>query len=139
MKKICCAMISLAFIAATGPAHGQERVQPKRMMLIEAFDAGQPNAVILKLFDPAAEVYCYVLMPEKAARKQVEGGWVFEGNSVGSISCVDRRTMPTRVVVEAAPSHGAAAPPRDDERTGAKPKSVEAKVPKTANPPAKVN
>lgn len=84
-------MMSLALAVASGLAQGQASPPPSRMKLLDVFDAGQPNAIILKLYDPGPEVICYVLMPEKAMRKQAEGGWVYEGNSVGSISCVDRQ------------------------------------------------
>lgn len=60
-----------------------------KMVFLGEFDAGQPNAGIFKLFDPTDEVLCYILMPTTALKKQAEGGiWVYEGNSLGSISCV---------------------------------------------------
>lgn len=59
------------------------------MAFLGEFDAGQPNAGIYKLFDATDEVLCYILMPSTALKKQVDGGiWVYEGNSLGSISCV---------------------------------------------------
>lgn len=91
MKLLHYAITTLLLGLATGGAHSQTNPTLKRMMFVEAFDSGQPNAVILKLYDPGAEVLCYILMPENAARKQVTGGAiVYEGNTVGSISCVPR-------------------------------------------------
>lgn len=62
--------------------------QKPKMVFLGEFDAGQPNAGIFKLFDPTDEVVCYVLMPATASRKEVNGTWVYEANSLGSISCV---------------------------------------------------
>lgn len=66
--------------------------QPSRsLQLVEVFDAGQPQAVILKLYDQQADVICYVLTPERASRQQSEGGWLYDGNNVGAISCLKQR------------------------------------------------
>ena len=64
---------------------------PKKpqMKFLGAFDGGQPNVSIIKLLDPTDDVLCYVLMPDNAARKQVDKDkWVYEANAVGSISCL---------------------------------------------------
>lgn len=87
------------------PALAEPARQLERMQLLGVFDAGQPNTMILKLFDTEAGVLCYILMPEKAARKQVDSGWVYEGNTIGSISCLDHRK-------------------RDEAKPGAKEKSA---------------
>jgi len=77
----------LAIVTAT-TANSQSMTPRKRMTVVDIYDAGQPQAIILKLFDPGTDVVCYVLMPEQAARKEVGSKWVYEGNAVGSISCV---------------------------------------------------
>ena len=58
------------------------------MQYIATFEAGQPGAGIYKLYDASDDVVCYVLMPETASRKQVDGKWVYDSNSLGSISCL---------------------------------------------------
>jgi len=58
------------------------------MIFMGEFEAGQPNAGIYKLYDPTDQVLCYVLMPEVSNRKQVGSVWTYEGNSLGSLSCV---------------------------------------------------
>lgn len=60
----------------------------KQLRLIDIFDAGQPQAVILKLYDQQSEVLCYLLMPENAGKKFLENKLVYEANNIGSISCV---------------------------------------------------
>ena len=41
------------------------------------------------MFDPTEDVDCYILMPEVAGKRRVDGGkWIYEGNSIGSISCL---------------------------------------------------
>ena len=62
--------------------------QRPRMLVLGVFDAGQPGVGIFKMFDPSDQVLCYVLMPETAGRKAVGNVCVYDGNSVGSISCV---------------------------------------------------
>ena len=63
------------------------------MKVVAQFDAGQPNASIFKMYDASDDVICYVLMPEVTTRKKTENGWTYEGNSVGSISCLKNRQM----------------------------------------------
>jgi hypothetical protein len=82
------ALVPLLLAGVACSAGAQQR---KALQLVEVFDAGQPQAVILKLYDPQADVICYVLTPERASRKQVEGAQVYEGNNVGAISCVKQR------------------------------------------------
>lgn len=61
------------------------------MQYVTTFEAGQPGAGIYKLYDQSDDVICYVLMPETASRKQMDGKWVYESNSLGSISCLKAR------------------------------------------------
>lgn len=63
-------------------------IQRPRMMVLGVFDAGQPGVGIFKMFDPSDHVLCYALMPEVAGRKVVGKSIVYDGNSIGSISCV---------------------------------------------------
>ena len=88
MKPTLKSLLSVLLLSAAGVVLAQKA---KPMQLVEVFDAGQPQAVILKLYDAQAEVICYVLTPERAARKPVDGNLVYEGNNVGSISCVKQR------------------------------------------------
>ena len=78
--------LSLPFHAFSQESRPAEK--PK-MQFMGAYDAGQPGVNIYKMFDPTEDVVCYILMPEVAGRKPVEGGkWIYDGNSVGSISCL---------------------------------------------------
>jgi hypothetical protein len=70
------------------PATAQMAATHKKMTVVDVYDAGQPQGIILKLFDPGSDVICYVLMPEQASRKPLGGTWIYDGNTVGSISCV---------------------------------------------------
>lgn len=69
-------------------SHAQQSGGFPKMTLRGVFDAGQPGAVIIKLYDESAEVLCYVLMPENAVKRQINGVWTYDGNNIGSISCV---------------------------------------------------
>lgn len=88
--------IAFLFLAINSVSFAQQNssskknpVEKPKMIFLGEFDAGQPNAGIYKLFDASDEVLCYILMPSTALKKQVDGGiWVYEGNSLGSISCV---------------------------------------------------
>jgi hypothetical protein len=67
----------------------QAQVQQKpKMTFLGQFDAGSPNAGIFKVYDPTDQVLCYILMPEAANRKTVNNVVLYEGNSLGSISCL---------------------------------------------------
>ncbi|MBU3537360.1 hypothetical protein [Polynucleobacter sp. UK-Gri1-W3] len=75
------------------------QTQPKsQMQYVGTFEAGQPGAGIYKLYDQSDDVICYVLMPDTASRKQVDGKWVYESNSLGSISCLKANSTPKSVV-----------------------------------------
>jgi len=70
---------------------GQNSPQPSQkaqMRYVGTFEAGQPGAGIYKLYDASDDVVCYVLMPDTASRKQADSKWVYEGNALGSISCL---------------------------------------------------
>lgn len=84
MKKLIVSLFTILLIAS-GIATAQTR---KGLKLVEVFDAGQPQTIILKLYDDKADVLCYVLMPELASRKQVNSNWIYDANTIGSISCV---------------------------------------------------
>lgn len=61
------------------------------MQFLGAFDSGQAGVNIYKLFDAPEHVVCYLLMPEVVGRKPVDQNgekWIYDGNTVGSISCV---------------------------------------------------
>lgn len=58
------------------------------MRYVGTFEAGQPEAGIYKLYDVSDDVVCYILMPDTVTRKQVDAKWVYEGNALGSISCL---------------------------------------------------
>ena len=96
---ICLGISSVSFAQQKDAGKNPSPSKPKMVFLGE-FDAGQPNAGIFKLFDPTDEVLCYVLMPTSAIKKQVEVGvWAYEGNSLGSISCV-KVTIPRSDVIK---------------------------------------
>ena len=103
MKPILKFLFPVLLAGAAGVALAQKA---KPMQLVEVFDAGQPQAVILKLYDAQAEVICYVLTPERVARKPVDGNLVYEGNNVGAISCVKQR----QYVIDVTPPPAAPVP-----------------------------
>lgn len=68
------------------------------MIFMGAYDSGQPGANIYKMFDPTEDVVCYILMPEVAGRKQIDTGkWIYDGNTVGSISCLKTKVQVTPI------------------------------------------
>ncbi|MEN9482119.1 MAG: hypothetical protein RLZZ298_3514 [Pseudomonadota bacterium] len=82
---------ALLLLALPFQVFSQENKPPEKpkMQFMGAYDAGQPGVNIYKMFDPTEDVVCYILMPEVAGRKPVDGGkWIYDGNSVGSISCL---------------------------------------------------
>lgn len=70
----------------------------KNLQVLDIFNAGQPQSIILKLYDKESSVVCYVLMPENAGRKDINNSWIYDGNNIGSISCIkiDDRVSPSR-------------------------------------------
>ena len=69
-------------------SYSQQSTGLQKFSLINVFDSGQPGAVIIKLYDDNEDIFCYVLMPENAVKRQINGVWVYDGNNIGSISCV---------------------------------------------------
>lgn len=92
MKKIRVFLFAIPLLITSGLAIAQAR---KSLKLVEVFDAGQPQTIILKLYDDKADVLCYVLMPELAARKQINSNWIYDANTIGSISCVKQSSAAT--------------------------------------------
>lgn len=112
MNKFLKLMLPLLLAGIASSACAQSR---RSLQLVEVFDAGQPQAVILKLYDQQADVICYVLTPERASRQQSEGGWLYDGNNVGAISCIKQRqyvidVTPPPVTAPAAPEQTPAKP-----------------------------
>lgn len=94
MKKIVflLALISLSFTTLAQDQDAKTASEKPKLKFLGAFDGGQPGVTILKLFDQSDDVVCYVLVPEAAGRhKTADGLWVYEGNGVGSISCLKVR------------------------------------------------
>ncbi|MDD2727691.1 hypothetical protein [Malikia sp.] len=108
MKKPLHSLL-VALLAGTAGVALAQKAKP--MQLVEVFDAGQPEAVILKLYDQQADVICYVLTPERASRKSVEGNLVYDGNNVGAISCVKNRQQVVDVTPPAPATQGSASAP----------------------------
>ena len=65
-----------------------EKVQKAKMRFIGVFDAGFKDVSIYKMVDSSDDVICYILMPENASSKTVDSKLIYEGNGVGSISCL---------------------------------------------------
>ena len=80
--------ISAAILSANAFSQNSQNNQKAQMQYVVTFEAGQPGAGIYKLYDASDDVICYVLMPDTASRKQIDGKWVYESNSLGSLSCV---------------------------------------------------
>ena len=87
-------LLVLSLLGCCNFAYSQEKppTEKPKMQFMGAYDAGQPGANIYKMFDPTEDVVCYLLMPEVAGRKQIaQDKWIYDGNSVGSISCLKVR------------------------------------------------
>lgn len=79
-------------------AQASKAPQKSQMQFFGAFESGQQGASIYKMFDPTEDVLCYILMADVAGKKQTENGlFIFEGNNVGSISCMKARALPVVV------------------------------------------
>lgn len=84
-------LLVLIILSSSCSVFAQNKTPPEKpkMQFMGAYDAGQAGASIYKLFDPTEDVVCYILAPEVASRKPVEGDkWIYDGNSVGSLSCL---------------------------------------------------
>jgi hypothetical protein len=62
-----------------------------QMKFIAKFDSGQKDASIYKMVDPSDDVICYILMPEFSSHKVIDEKFIYEANSIGSISCLKGR------------------------------------------------
>jgi hypothetical protein len=86
------AIVLACLTSLNAVAQTTETGQKVQMQYIATFEAGQPGAGIYKLYDASDDIICYVLMPDTAARKQVEGKWVYDSNTLGSLSCLKANT-----------------------------------------------
>jgi len=86
LKFFVVSLTGLFYLSAV--AQTAQTGQKVQMQYIATFEAGQPGAGIYKLYDVSDDVICYVLMPDTAARKQVDGKWVYDSNTLGSLSCL---------------------------------------------------
>lgn len=82
------AAVTTGFLSCAAFSQSNQVAQKAQMQYIATFEAGQPGAGIYKLYDQSDNVICYVLMPDTASRKQVDNKWVYESNSLGSLSCL---------------------------------------------------
>ena len=80
-------MIALFFLLSDLSKVTEAAELPK-MTLMGVFDSGQPSSVIIKLYDVNKDIVCYLLTPENTVKRQINGAWTYEGNNIGSISCV---------------------------------------------------
>lgn len=72
------------------PVQTEQTGNPK-MQYMGKFDAGVPNAGIYKMYDASDDVVCYILMPDLPVIKRIQQGVMYEGNSIGAISCLKVR------------------------------------------------
>jgi hypothetical protein len=75
-------------VSPTVFAQNTQATLKSQMRYVATFEAGQPGASIYKLYDASDDVICYILMPDTAIKKQVDGKLVYEGNTLGSLSCL---------------------------------------------------
>ncbi len=78
----------MLFISTSLSAQTIVPEQKYQMQFISTFEAGQTGAGMYKLYDQSDDVICYVLMPDTASRKKINGKWVYDANSLGSLSCL---------------------------------------------------
>lgn len=85
--------IAVCFLIFLTSVHAQTK--KAQLQFLGAFDAGQEGVNIYKMYDGSDSVICYLLMPETVGRRPVDDSgkkWIYDGNSIGAISCVRTRT-----------------------------------------------
>lgn len=103
MKHYLFALI-VATVSVSALAQDKKPAEKPKMQFMGAYDAGQPGVNIYKMFDPTEDVVCYIMTPETVTRKEVQAGkWVYEGNNIGSISCLKVK-LPVVPLAPASPS-----------------------------------
>ena len=81
-------MVLLLLCCSAAAQSTSEPAKKQKFEVLGIYESGQPDASIFKLYDKASNVICYLLTPDLAIRKSGEAGWSYEGNSLGSLSCV---------------------------------------------------
>ena len=90
--KRCFVLLILFGLSCAVLAQEKQSAEKPKMQYMGAYDAGQAGVNIYKMFDPTEDVVCYIMTPEVVSRKPVDGGkWLYDANSIGSISCVKVR------------------------------------------------
>jgi len=89
MKVTKFIFLLIAVHLSTSPLYASNLKNKAQMKVLGIFDAGQPGVSIIKLYDSTDDVVCYVLSPDVPTRKQIgPEKYVYEANSIGSISCL---------------------------------------------------
>jgi hypothetical protein len=97
--KIAFYLLALGAALSASYSWGQSSSQKAQMRYVATFEAGAPNASIYKLYDASDDVICYILMPDSAIKKQLDGKLVYEGNNLGSLSCL-KANSPSQPLVK---------------------------------------
>lgn len=89
-KKLLLPLLFLSIIVSTSFSQIEKAKIPDKpkMIYMGTFDAGQPNVGIFKMYDPTDDVICYIMAPETVVKKIIDKKITYEGNTIGSISCV---------------------------------------------------
>lgn len=96
--KIASILVLFFLVSSYATSAPKEAKGKPKMQFMGAYDAGQEGVSIYKMFDPTEDVVCYLLMPETAGRKKGEDGkFIYDGNSIGSISCVKVKFQGTQI------------------------------------------
>ena len=74
-----------------------------KMQVFGKFEAGQPEVTIYKLYDASDDVICYALMPDHVTSQKSESGTTYEGNSIGTISCLKNRQLVIPIPTKQSP------------------------------------
>ena len=97
--KRCIALLALFGFSLACVAQEKQAAEKPKMQYM---GAGQAGVNIYKMFDPTEDVVCYIMTPELVGRKPVDGGkWIYDANSIGSISCVKVRLAVVPVAPQA--------------------------------------
>lgn len=97
MKKIYFLTILLLFSDFAAPQTKVNEKQYDQMQLVGIYSSGQPGANIYKFYDLTEDVLCYFLTPTVVGKRNTDNGqFIFEGNSVGSLSCMKVMALPAR-------------------------------------------
>lgn len=100
MRQNIRAFFVILALAVTGSSYAQQAGnQLPQMQFQGVYATGHKDFNIYKMFDPVADVLCYIMMPTLASKTDTPTGQIiYDSNTIGALSCFKIYAAPAKTV-----------------------------------------